>query len=164
MKTEARMSKIDKLIEKYLSPESRDRICPQCKEPFYADHLSKKFCSDKCADNFYNEKTRPLKQAVKLIEHSEAEVQQMEEYKNSLFIPENILRKNIEVFDRLSIDPIAGSNYRTSDLGDLGVNFNVFSYREKIPGLNEACYAIICGCYKITNLNNEIIKIEKPIK
>ena len=94
-----------KLFYNPMTLANRDRICPYCGEDFHAHDLKKLFCCDQCADRFYNEVKRPQKKAEELSALKKAEQQKMEAYKNSLPVPDNILKKNIEILNKLTIDP-----------------------------------------------------------
>lgn len=153
-----------KLIESAIKPPVRDKKCPHCGKAFYAHHLNRKFCTDYCADTHYNEIRRPAKLILKELAQSDKEEMERQAYKDSLPVPENILRKNIAILDKLNIDPFAGSAYQISTLQALGMDFSVFSYKERVVGKAEECYALFFGKYKVTQLDERRIKIRNRKK
>ncbi len=153
-----------KLVESTIKPPVRDKKCPRCGKAFYAYHLNRIFCSDYCADTYYNEIRRPAMLIVKELSLRDKEEKERQAYKDSLPVPENILRKNIAILDKLNIDPFAGSAYQISTLQALGLDFSVFSYKERIVGKAEECFALFFGTYKVTQLDEKRIKIRNRKK
>ena len=153
-----------KLIESAIKPPVRDKKCPHCGKAFYAHHLNRKFCTDYCADTHYNEIRRPAKLILKELAQRDKEEMERQAYKDSLPLPENILRKNIAILDKLTIDPLAGTTYQISDLQALGLDFSVFSSKERIVAKSEECYALLFGTYKLTQLDERRIKIRNRKK
>jgi hypothetical protein len=161
MNTEEIIQKINKLLKKATTNVSYDRICDYCYEPYIANRSDQEFCCDNCADNNYNQNIRPLREAEKLLLQLKEDEKRKIEYKNSLPSPENILRNNIRKFEKLTIDPIEGTVYFMKDIVDMGVDFDHFSYKARIEGKVENCFALIFGNYKVTQLDRIKIKIEK---
>jgi ribosomal protein S27AE len=153
-----------KLIELAIKPPVRDKKCPRCGKAFYAYHLNRKFCTDYCADAYYNEIRRPAKQILTELAQRDKEEKERQAYKDSLPLPENILRRNIAILDKLIIEPFAGTAYQISDLQALGLDFSVFSYKERLVGKAEECYALFFGTYKVTQLDEKRIKIRNRKK
>jgi ribosomal protein L37AE/L43A len=154
------MNEIERLILKSQTPPIRNRICEYCKMKFYANHLNKIFCCKKCGEKNYNEKIRPFKLAMKLLKKQELDERKMAAYKNSLELHENILKRNIGILKKLTLDPIVGTIYLLKEIADLGFNFKVYSFREEIPGKVENAYFLFYGNYRITKLDYTSIKIE----
>jgi hypothetical protein len=73
---------------------------------------------------------------------------------------ENILKRNIGILKKLTLDPIVGTIYLLKEIADLGFNFKVYSFREEIPGKVENAYFLFYGNYRITKLDYTSIKIE----
>ena len=149
------------LIQKALTPIERHRTCPECEEPFYASNSSKGFCCDACYNKFYNEKIRPFKLIEKIYKEEERTQKEMQDYKDSLNFPENIINRIIEAFDQLTIDPNCGNIYQIEFILRIVGDFQVYSFKEKIPGIQPDSFALHYGNYKLTNLDNKNIKIEK---
>ena len=99
-------------------------------------------------------------QAMKLLKKQELDERKMAAYKKSLELPENILKRDIEILSKLTIDPIVGTIYLIKEIADLGFNFKVYSFKEKIPGKVENAYFLFYGNYRITKLDYTSIKIE----
>jgi hypothetical protein len=161
VKTEADIEKMLGYIEKSIKPIDRERVCPHCHTGFYAQHLNKRFCSDKCADTYYNERIRPLMQAQKYNQHLEEIEKRMEEFKKSIPTHSEIINRSIGILDRLTIDKFSGTVYPATELFDLGLDFKVYSFREKILTKEGECYALYMGRYRLTNIDNKQIRIEK---
>ena len=153
-----------KLVESTIKLPVRDKKCPRCSKAFYANHLNRKFCSGYCANTHYNEIRRPAKLIIKELAQRDKEEMERQAYKDSLPLPENILQKNIAILDKLTIDPLAGTAYQISDLQALGIDFSVFSSKERIVAKSEECYALFFGTYKLTQLDERQIKIRNRLK
>jgi hypothetical protein len=155
--------KVAHLAEKIKYPPERNRTCVVCNKPFYANNLRKFCCSVKCYQTNYNERERPLKQIEKLYSEIKAEQDAMDEFKHSLQTTENILRRNIEIIDHLTIDPLVGTEFEEDILSKLGMNFEVYDYREMIPNRRNA-FQLIMGSYRISLMNDQTIKIQNNKK
>ena len=121
--------KIARLKEKVLYPPNRNRNCVYCEKEFYAHNLNQISCNKKCYHNYYNERKRGRKDLEKLTMQLKAEEEAMEELKRSLNTRENILRKNIEILDHLTIDPLTGTYFDVQSLNELGIDFTEFVFR-----------------------------------
>ena len=128
MNTQETILKINKLIEKAIMPVDKNRICDYCNLFYFATRTDQKCCSKRCSDNHYNEKIRPIRQAKKLMDQLIAEEKKFSEYKNSIPSPENVIKNNIRIFKKLTIDPEVGTIYFILDILDLGVSFQYFSF------------------------------------
>jgi hypothetical protein len=155
--------KIDRLKEKVLFPPNRNRECIYCEKEFYAHNLNQKSCSKKCYHTHYNERIRGRRELEKLILDLKTEENVMEELKRSLLTHENILRKNIEIIDRLTIDPVFGTLYEESSLHELGIDFSVSDFREKISNTLDT-YELVMGSYRLTLSTPQKILISKNSK
>ena len=154
------VKKIDRLKEKVLYPPNRNRVCIYCEKEFYANNLNQKCCSEKCYHTYYNERVRSRKTLEKLALELKAEEEAREELKRSLNTSANILRKNIEILDHLTIDPFNGTTYNESSLVKLGIDFCVFDYREKVSNTLDS-FELIMGKYNLVLIDpqNILIKI-----
>ena len=85
----------------------------------------------------------------------------MQEYKDSLLLPENIINRIVDAFDQLTIDPNCGSIYTTEFLLRIVEDFKVYSFKEKIPGIQPDSFYLHYRNYRLTYLDKENIKIEK---
>ena len=154
------VKKIDRLKEKVLYPPNRNRVCIYCEKEFYANNLNQKCCCEKCYHTYYNERIRGRKELEKLTMQLKAEEEAMEELKRSFNTTENILRKNIEILDHLTIDPFNGTAYNESSLVEIGIDFTVFDYREKVTNTLDS-FQLIMGKYHLvlTDPQKILIKI-----
>jgi hypothetical protein len=152
--------KIVRLKEKVLYPPNRNRVCFYCEKEFYAYNLNQNSCSKKCYHTYYNERVRGRKDLEKLTMQLKAEEEALEELKRSLNTRENILRKNSEIIDHLTIDPFKGTSYNESSLVKLGIDFAVFDYREKVTNTPDS-FELIMGKYQLVLIDpqNILIKI-----
>ena len=151
--------KIARLKEKVLYPPNRNRNCVYCEKEFYAHNLNQISCNKKCYDTYYNERKRGRKDLEKLTMQLKAEEEAMEELKRSLNTRENILRKNIEILDHLTIDPFTGTTYNESSLVKMGIDFTEFDHKEKVTNTLNS-FVLIMGSYRITFKNRIEIHIK----
>jgi hypothetical protein len=155
--------KIDRLKEKVLYPPNRNRTCIYCEKEFYAYNLKQKSCNKKCYHTYYNERIRGRKELENIILKLKAEEEAMEEQKRSLNTHENILRKNIEIIDHLTIDPLKGTHYNEQSLTKLGIDFTVFDHKEKVLDTQKS-FELIMGTYRLTFTNHNEIRIKNKTK
>ena len=151
--------KIKRITEKVLYPPNRNRVCIYCEKEFYANNLNQKSCSEKCYQSYYNERVRGRKELEKLTMQLKAEEEAMEELKRSFNTTENILRKNIEILDHLTIDPFKGKTYNESSLLKLGIDFAIFDYREKVTNTLDS-FELIMGKYHLVLIDSQNILIK----
>ena len=149
------------LIEQSFTPIERHRTCPQCHQEYYAHNSRMGVCSKECYDKQYNEKIRPLKEVDRRLEELDRTQKEMQEYKDSLLLPENIINRIVDAFDQLTIDPNCGSIYTTEFLLRIVEDFKVYSFKEKIPGIQPDSFYLHYRNYRLTYLDKENIKIEK---
>ncbi len=161
MNTQETILKINELIEKATMPIDKNRICDYCNLFYFATRTDQKCCSKRCSDNHYNEKIRPIRQAKKLMDQLIAEEKKFSDYKNSISSPENVIKNNIRIFKKLTIDPEVGTIYFILDILDLGVSFQYFSFKKRIGNKIEKCYSLHYNEYKVTRLDSDRLKIEK---
>ena len=151
--------KIARLKEKVLYPPNRNRNCVYCEKEFYAHNLNQISCNKKCYHSYYNERKRGRKDLEKLTMQLKAEEEAMEELKRSLNTRENILRKNIEILDHLTIDPLTGTCFDAQSLNELGIDFTEFDFREKVSKSDDS-FELIMGSYRLALLNDNEIGIK----
>jgi hypothetical protein len=148
--------KIARLKEKVLYPPNRNRVCFYCEKEFYAYNLNQQSCSKKCYHTYYNERVRGRKELESITLQLKAEEEALEELKRSLNTRENILRKNIEIIDHLTIDPLTGTCFDIQSLHKLGIDFTEFDFREKVSKSDDS-FELVMGSYRLALLiNNEI--------
>ena len=83
----------------------------------------------------------------------------MEELKRSLRTPENKLRRNIEIIEHLTIDPLVGTQYQVDQLIKAGIDFTTFDYKEKVQNTKDS-FELIMGSYRIAFTNHNEIRIK----
>ena len=152
--------KIKSLMDKITNPLDRDRICLHCDEPFFANKSDKFYCSDKCYQSHYNERVRPRKDLEKIFKDFDLQQEEKEKLINSFKTHENLLRRNIEIIGYLTIDPLVGTDYKEVQLREIGINFEVYDYREKVANTKDS-FELIIGNYRLTLINDQTIKISK---
>lgn len=122
------------------SPYYRVCLFPRCSKPFMTTG-GRIYCCDECADDHYNEnrKLKKLKlerRAKEFDEEEQIPIQaisstpppEKSEPVAANAINEEQLKKNIEIFSRLSIDKKNGTTYTISFLEDLGADLRHYSY------------------------------------
>lgn len=150
--------KVDTLIEKVKFPPERNRECIYCSKPFYAHNLNQLSCSEKCYQTHYNERIRPVKELERTLAALKSEQYAMEELKRSLRTPENNLRRNIEIIEHLTIDPLVGTQYQVDQLIKAGIDFTTFDYKEKVQNTKDS-FELIMGQHRLTLIDENSIQI-----
>jgi hypothetical protein len=123
--TQKRRYLLDKTSEYY-------RECPQCFEEFMADHMSQKFCNDKCGDDFNNAKKRLAHHSInndksQIIQDSKAIITTQSD--------QTPLQKNLSVLRSFFIDPINGSYFHLEDLDEKGFDFTAVAGKGKLHNI-----------------------------
>jgi hypothetical protein len=136
-----------------MDPKSdRFRVCPNDGVEFMAKHRSTRFCCDKCADEFHNQK----KKGKSLINSSTTKISSLENSNNQheAVVNKNTLRKNISI-----IEAILGQNNELKIPFDLLKNkgFVYEAYDDKIQYKNTDGYIAIYGRYAIGCINEKYI-------
>jgi hypothetical protein len=147
-----------------LNPNSdRYRVCPFDKVEFMADHRSRIFCSDKCADDYHNQKKREGHTFNKKTVSFPTSIKQFPITEPQKKEPINKVRNNESILDKLKIDPVEGSIFHIDWLRSNGFDFNAFDGRKKI--IDEESYLeyylIEIGKYQLTRVEYAEILITK---
>ena len=154
-----------------LNPISdRYRVCPYCKTAHMVKHLGRDYCSDKCADNHYNEKRRLKKQvenmlsekAVTMYEGGEISTKEQLEFEE---LKKKAIQNNIKVFNSLDIGDKDNCLYKIPNIESVGVDFNHYSKRMKNDmalGHHTSFYLLI-GNYKVERVTKEEVRITRTI-
>ena len=150
---------IERLIHKVNYPAERNRVCKYCKNPFYAHNLRQFCCSDTCYQTNYNERTRPRKQLEKALEKIKAEEESMNELLKQMQKPKNILKRNIELIDKLGIEKETSSFFDKHKLLDLGINFNVYDKCVSFEDSDDS-FSLIMQPYCLTLKDDHTIEIK----
>jgi ribosomal protein S27AE len=132
---------IDKTNEYY-------RVCPQCSGEFMAHHMSQKFCSDKCGDDFNNAKKRLANTQNNAA--SAAERPQTNSNEVSKLEPKP-LDRNYQILKGLAIDRIHGSSFHVEHLHAKGFDFSAFSGRGALYNIPSEynCHFLHVGEYRL---------------
>lgn len=131
---------LDKTSEYY-------RECPQCFKEFMAHHMSQKFCSDKCGDDFNNAKKRLANPVVESLP-----VQNKPESKETTPQPSIApLEKNLRILNSLYLDPINGSYFHLEDLVAKGYDFGAYAGKAKLYNIptDYNCHFLQVGEYRL---------------
>jgi hypothetical protein len=149
-----------------LDPTShRFRICPNDGEEFMADNLNRKFCDDKCADEFHNglkrdEGNKLLEEAKAIIENASAPLQP-----NKPDIPIDAPKKNVTILDTLTIDSVKGSEFNLDWLYSLGVDLTAYNGRGVLHNIDSSynSHFIQIGNYRLFRVEFSQVLIKKII-
>jgi hypothetical protein len=126
------------------------RICPYCKRPHMVKNRGRDFCSDRCADTYYNVHRRDLKQAEKII--AEKGMVTDVNSKQPIVIEESKIdygenlnyrfTHNINLLNSLSIDLNKGTIYHIPDLVRMNFDFSIYEARNPLfnTGLENQCF------------------------
>ena len=157
-----------------MDPNSeRYRVCPNDGEPFMANHRNSKFCNDKCADEFHNlkKKDKEEKKIMIDVQHAlKAAVPQgkvMSSSNNSVVVrsaqTNESIKRNIEILDKIKVDPITGSLFHLEKLFEIGVDFNAISGKSKLYNIDGSfnCHFVQIGYYRIFRVEFSIFLIIK---
>ena len=145
------------------------RECPNCSTPHIASHRSRFFCSDWCADTYYNNNRRNVKQGGAMIAERGAAiptagigpspVQQM----SIPAPPVDPLACNLTILDKMGIDMINGTYCLIDDLVRSSFAFDHFTGRVKLNNTRqgEDCYALEYRNYIIFFIDKQGVLISK---
>ena len=133
----------------------RYRICPSCKCAHMVANRGRDFCSDKCADTYYNTHRRFRKQAIEILT---PELQ-------SITDNESVLQTNYSLLNDLPVDPVNGTRYPIIYLLNIGFNFSYFTERNELYNtpVEQQCFSISIYSYRIYLLNITEVLISKTI-
>jgi hypothetical protein len=148
-----RMYLLDKTSEYY-------RECPQCFAEFMAHHMSQKFCSDKCGDDFNNAKKRLAHLAL---DNDKSQIAQDSKATLPSQIDQTPLQKNLRVLRSLYIDPINGSYFHLEDLDEKGFDFTAIAGKGKLHNIPTEynCHFVQIGEYRIFRVEFSTVLIVK---
>lgn len=128
------------------------RICPQCTKEFMADHMSRKFCSDKCGDDYNNAKKR-------LFPETEASIiEELPETSNLVDVqivsptaPSGSTENNLRILNSLPIDPYEGSYFHLEELDAKGFDFTKYAGKGKLHNISSEynCHFLQIGVYRL---------------
>jgi hypothetical protein len=148
----------------------RYRVCPYCKTAHMVKHLGRDYCTDKCADNHYNEKRRLKKQVESMLsgkivtmyegwDTSTEEQLELEELKNK------VIQNNVKILNSLDIEDDGNNLYKIPNIESVGLDFNHYSVLMKndmVLGHNISFY-ILMENYKIERVTKEEVRITRTI-
>ena len=122
-------------------------------------HRGRDYCSDKCADDHYNNKRR-LK-----LSYEKGGTTNTDE-KNELSKPqpsEELINNNIAILNRLKIDGKKGSPFDIQYLDALGFNFKEFTGRGKLFNTKpmDHCYFLQIGQFRLHRIAFSHVLISK---
>lgn len=166
------------------SRPDRFRICPQCNKKHMVFHRGRDFCSDKCCDDYNNQRKRLLKQSEVLVPQIEVLIPDalLPLLKNNRTddtfgnddVPETEpisssnewqiqLDRNINILDTLTIHSTEGSHFQIEDLVQRDFNFFVYSNQGKLHNMpdGQKCQYLTFGKFKIYLLDQDKVLIVK---
>ncbi len=137
---------VDPLSDRY-------RICPNCKIAHMVHNRGRDFCTDKCADDYYNTHRRLTRQATNVPPLANT----------SLITRDQMLAKNLNVLNHLSIDETFGTKYLITDIVNSGFDFSFHTSRNVLHNtdFDNQCFYISIFEYKILLLTTAEILIAK---
>lgn len=106
------------------------RVCKECNMEFLANHMTREFCTDKCADDYHNQLKSNLNKAFEILN-----LKSNFEKLNKARIAE-IEKQNIAKLEVFEINHITGSVFSEEELINGGLNFNGIS-KKIIAGHND---------------------------
>jgi hypothetical protein len=136
------------------------RVCPYppCSKAFMTSN-GRIYDSDKCADDHYNyyrklkkltgknEKEEPEEEVSITLDLEPISPPKEQPEPTSCEPNEEIIKRNIEIFSRLTIDQGDGSIYNIHQLESLGVDFNHYSYSFPLCNTTNS-YCVLFGDYE----------------
>lgn len=149
-----------------MDPKSdRYRQCPNDGVEFMAEHRSEKFCCDKCADEFHNQKKRNAEN--KLIEEAKAIIASPKalEPQAEYDLPLDKVKQNVKIIDDLTLDPTKGSVFNIDWLYSIGIDFNAYNGRGILYNIDSShnCHFIQIGNYRLFRVEFSEVLIKKII-
>ena len=148
------------------------RICPGCSVPHMVEHRGRDYCSNKCADNYYNWVKRNFRQAERIIadkgyitqESNEAALSLSQQVDPGKVYFENEFNKNVFFLENLKISD-KDARYSLIYFLKNHFNFSVYSARQPVNNIteNEQCFYIVIKNYSIFLLKENEILIQKII-
>ena len=163
------------LTERVKSPykmnknSDRYRVCPNDGEEFMANHRSRIFCSDQCADEFHNLKKKNTEELMQEVENAlEAPLPELDQKpviqeEVQLTIDEKI-RKNLRILDSLELDFEDGSHFNIDLLIENGFDFYAFDGKGQLYNTGaQKCYFLQIKNYRIYRIEYSKVLIKKII-
>lgn len=148
-----------------LDPNSdRYRECPNCKKAFMAQHRNSIFDCPECADEFHNNKKKQeMTQQEITVNNTEITelitpaIKQVAETS----LPEEMIYHNLNILDKLPIEPIKGSAFPLQYLDDLGLKFEANQGRGILYNTDPTrnCHFIQIGYYRIYRIEFDHVLI-----
>lgn len=154
--TRNKEAEIDKTSEYF-------RICPQCDKEFMADHMARKFCDEKCGDDYNNSKKRLLpKLDVNQVNNIAEPINQLENKPRHI---EGSLAENLKILDSLTIDQDNGTYFHLEELDNKGFDFSKFGGRGKLYNIAKEfnCHFLQIGLYRLCLTEFSTLLIVKTI-
>jgi endogenous inhibitor of DNA gyrase (YacG/DUF329 family) len=134
------------------------RICPECSKQHMVTHRGRDFCSDRCADNWYNRRRKLEKQvAVTKVEkggfiNELHPVQNAHSGHNDESAQDSEMQRqaNLDYLNSLVLDPFTGSEFDLDELINNNFDFSLFNYRFLLHNTNsKSCYCLTYGRFRI---------------
>lgn len=162
----------------------RFKICPKCHVEHMVAHRGRDFCSDKCCDDYNNEKKRLLKQSEVVVPQLEiimpdALLPHLEDIMTNVTSNDDTIPKtesisppnqwqiqfdsNINILDTLTIHATEGSHFYIENLVQRGFNFFMYSDQGKLHNLpaGHKCQYLTFGKFQIYLLDHGKVLIVK---
>ena len=143
----------------------RYRKCPNDGHEFMTDNLGRIYCSDKCADEFNNQKKRDAEN--KLLEEAKAIIASpaVPQTQTQSEVPLDKARQNIKIIDTLTIHPAKGSVFNIDWLYSKGIDFSAYNGRGVLYNIDSShnCHFIQIGNYRLFRVEFSEVLIKKII-
>lgn len=149
------------------------RQCPHCKRYHIVRNRSRDFCSDWCADTFYNRFVRGRKKGASFgslqlpgTQVLEIDPTAMQAIGAGISNAQINKPENQQILDNLQIDATNGTSYQWSDLISKGFDLSKYSVRSKLHNTPEGteAYCLSFGNYWLFCINSESVLIFKQKK
>lgn len=145
----------------------RYRKCPNDGYEFMTDNLSRKFCSDQCADEFHNDLKKKEAQEKKLLDEAKAIIA-------NPIVPQPLVqpeapmdkaKQNVKIIDALTLDPVKGSVFNIDWLYSKGIDFSAYNGRGVLYNIDSShnCHFIQIGNYRLFRVEFSEVLIKKII-
>lgn len=168
------MNEKNLLTERVKSPykmnknSDRFRICPNDGVEFMANHRSRIFCTDQCADEYHNTKKKIdselLKEVENVLEAPIPEFEQKSIIQKPHLTDDEKIKQNLRILDSLYIENEDGILFNIETLSNSGFDFNAINGRGQLFNTGaKICYFLQIGYYSIYRVKFSQVLVKKII-
>lgn len=147
----------------------RYRVCPNCGKPHMVANRGRDFCSDWCADAYYNKNRRLIKQAELsrggyVTQQRPQVIETVKPQSTYTVLDVNSRKqKNKEFLNRLGVDKVTGTKYNLSDLLAHEFDLTIFDEKQKLYNTptDISCFCLVFGGYSMYLVEKDLVLIAK---